>query len=157
MLHEIYGDLFAYMGRPGYKICITTNGYIKNNGEGVMGRGCAKQAVEIEPDLPRLLGLSLKSRGNVVASLTDQFVSFPVKHSWEQEADIELINKSALALKERALAQPNIKFILPRPGCGNGKLKWKTVKQELEKVALPENIWIISFWEDRPNASRNNT
>lgn len=150
MLKEVYGDLFAFYKRPGYKICITTNGYVKKNGEGVMGAGCAKEAAAIEADLPRLLGQSLKTRRNVVANLTEQFISFPVKHNWFEDADPELIKTSALALKERASAQPSIKFMLPRPGCGNGGLKWEVVKPLLESLNLPENIIIVGFWEERP-------
>jgi len=150
MFKETYGDLFAFYKRPGHKICLTTNGYIKKDGTGVMGAGCAKEAAEINSDLPRLLGQSLKSRGNVVANLTEQFISFPVKHSWIQDADINLVLKSARALKERALAQPEIKFMLPRPGCGNGRLKWESVKSLLESLDLPSNIIIVGFWEERP-------
>ncbi len=49
---EIFGDLFAYHKRPGHKICITTNGFIKKDGTGVMGAGCAREAVDIDSDLP---------------------------------------------------------------------------------------------------------
>ena len=150
MLHEVFGDLFAYHKRPGHKICITTNGFIKKDGTGVMGAGCAREAVDIDSDLPRLLGLSLKTRGNVLANLTEDFISFPVKDKWMNDATLELIKRSAEALKERALAQPNIKFMLPRPGCGNGGLKWEVVKSLLESLDLPSNIIIVGFWEERP-------
>lgn len=154
-MQEIFGDLFAYYNRPGYKICLTTNGFIKKDGTGVMGRGCAREAVEFEPDLPRLLGVSLKARGNVVANLTAKFIAFPVKHTWEQDADLTLIKKSAIELKLRALTLPDIQFILPRPGCGNGKLLWENVKPILEEVEFPSNIIIIGKWEERPNAGAN--
>lgn len=150
MFKEIFGDLFSYDKRPGFKICITTNGFIKNNEEGVMGAGCAKQAAKLYPDLPRLLGVSLRQRGNVVSSLTEQYISFPVKHNWWEDADMNLIVESTIELKKRALQQPNIKFILPRPGCGNGKLDWKAVRGLLVDLDLPENIWIVAPWNMRP-------
>src|SRR5208282_759579 len=143
MFKETYGDLFAFYKRPGHKICLTTNGYIKKDGTGVMGAGCAREAVNIDSDLPRLLGQSLKTRGNVVANLTEDFISFPVKRVWMEDASLELIQRSAEALKERALTQPNIKFMLPRPGCGNGRLKWESVKSLLESLDLPSNIIIV--------------
>lgn len=152
MFKEIYGDLFSYDNRPGFKICITTNGTIKNNGEGVMGAGCAKQASQLYPDLPRLLGISLSERGNVVSLLMNQYISFPVKHNWWEEADLELIRSSATELKNRALKQAGIKFVLPRPGCGNGKLEWKKVKQLLIELDLPDNIFIIAPWNMRPKS-----
>ena len=39
-MKEIRGDLFT---QEADTICITTNGFVKANGECVMGRGCAKQ------------------------------------------------------------------------------------------------------------------
>ena len=67
-------------------ICITTNGYIKANGEAVMGRGCAAEAARLFPHLPRTLGEFIRRDGNVVSVLTgvninhpQWLVSFPVK------------------------------------------------------------------------------
>lgn len=150
-MREVFGDMFSYVGRPGFKICITTNGFVKNDGTGVMGAGCAKKACEYNPDLPRLLGLSIRARKNVVANLTEQFISFPVKHNWWEKADVVLIGESLRELKRKALAQPELKFILPRPGCGNGKLAWEDVKYIIESIDIPDNIWIIAPWSERPH------
>jgi hypothetical protein len=149
-MREVFGDLFSYVGRKGFILCITTNGFIKHNGEGVMGAGVAKQAAELFPDLPRLLGQSLRVRGNVVSLLTPQILSFPVKWKWMEDADPKLIEKSAKELKRRAELQPDVKFILPRPGCGNGKLEWESVKTLLESIQLPDNILVIAPWKERP-------
>jgi hypothetical protein len=150
-VNEIYGDLMAFHGRKGYIICITTNGFITKDGRGVMGRGCAKEAADMDSTLPGLLGKSLRAKGNILSRLTQDLISFPVKHQWFEDADPKLIRTSAIALKEMALVTPEIKFILPRPGCGNGGLDWeKIVKPLLEEVNLPNNVVIISFWEDRP-------
>ena len=146
-MKEIFGNLFAYHGRKGFVVCITTNGYLKKDGTGVMGRGCAREAVEIDPSLPMLLGKSLKCRGNVVSRLTPEIIAFPVKHSWEQDADPALILQSATQLKAMAEVTPNITYILPRPGCANGRLEWQDVKPILESVGLPENVWLIEKWE----------
>lgn len=141
-MKDVHGDMWSYLDRKGFIICITTNGFIKNDGTGVMGAGCAKQAVDIYPDLPRLLGMSLKHRQNVVSSLTSKILSFPVKHNWWEKADLKLIRKSAKELNKRALEKPDLKFILPRPGCGNGGLKWEKVKPILE--FLPDNVIVVT-------------
>lgn len=82
---ELKGDLFA---QECDAICITTNGYVKTNGEAVMGRGVAKQAALRWPMLPASLGASLVLRGNVVQIMhvspwdgdpPYKIVSFPVK------------------------------------------------------------------------------
>lgn len=64
-------------------ICISTNGFVKSNGECVMGRGIAKEAAEFFPEMPKLLGDRIKKYGNVVNKLRHYegvaIVSFPVK------------------------------------------------------------------------------
>jgi hypothetical protein len=64
-----------------------------------------------------------------------RIVSFPVKHRWQDAADLELIKRSALELVE--LVDRNAwarKIKLPRPGCGNGRLRWSDVKPVLEPL-----------------------
>lgn len=141
-MKTVIGNMWVYDGRLGFIICVTTNGYIKTNGEGVMGAGCAKEAAERYPTLPRLLGMSLQRRGNVVSLLTPTILSFPVKHHWKEEADLKLIEESTKELKARAEKATHLKFILPRPGCGNGRLLWLEVEPIVK--CLPDNVFVIS-------------
>lgn len=66
-------------------ICITTNGFVKKNGESVMGRGCAKEAAYRYPILPKLVGNHIKTIGNTpyIADFETgaqwRLVTFPVK------------------------------------------------------------------------------
>lgn len=150
-MKECRGNMFSYLGRMKFRLFITTNGFIKNDGTAVMGRGNAAQAVRIfneeyEINMPEVLGNSLKSRGNVVSKLTDQLYSFPVKEHWADRASIRLIKKSLERLKEIIKEKPDLVYILPRPGCGNGNLKYKHVRPLL--VDLPDNVWIICDWND---------
>lgn len=41
---EVVGDLWDYFDHS-HILCLTTNGTIKRNGRGVMGRGSAKEAM----------------------------------------------------------------------------------------------------------------
>lgn len=79
-INELKGDLFDIECDA---VCISTNGFVKANGENVMGRGCAKQAAEFFPEIPKLLGDRIKKYGNVVNKLRHYegvaIVSFPVK------------------------------------------------------------------------------
>lgn len=59
-------DLFTYQCDAA---CITTNGFIKANGEAVMGRGCALEAAQAFPNVPKLLGALITSKGNRVHQL----------------------------------------------------------------------------------------
>lgn len=79
---EIKGDLFD-MSHGADAICITTNGFVKTNGENVMGKGCAKTVADNIPSMPATLGSLIKENGNVAQVLTElhgvHLVSFPVK------------------------------------------------------------------------------
>ena len=147
-MKEISGDLWEYYEKQEFLICITTNGFVKANGEAVCGRGCAKEATKQIPGFARLLGSRLKQYGNapgIMRTSPDEWgvFIFPVKHNWWEEASSNLILAGAHALFEQAQANPNTTFVLPRPGCGNGKLKWDDVKPLIE--FLPDNVWIIDF------------
>ncbi len=128
-------------------ICITTNGVIKKNGQAVMGRGVARIASSTWYGLSAMLGAHLKLDGNNVVRLTSgkkipylslprkrdplkvpvpyDIVSFPVKHRWDEQADVKLIKKSCKQLKKLIERHGWERVLLPRPGCGNGQLDWK--------------------------------
>lgn len=141
-MREVKGDMWVYEGRENFILLITTNGTIKKDGTGVMGRGNALEAAIRYPDLPRLLGFSLSCRGNVVSLLQSGLYSFPVKHHWREAADLDLIKASTKRLEKIARENPHKRYVLPRPGCGNGNLKWEQVKPIVAK--LPDNVLVIS-------------
>ncbi len=146
---EVVGDLWTYkpQGKPLSTIvrCITTNGFVKNSGEAVMGRGCAAEAKDRIPGLALSLGSWIRVHGNIVmgpvTSRLTTILTFPVKHRWMEDADLELIAKSSEALRSIALKSPGLSFILPKPGCGNGRLKYEQVKPIL--IRLPDNVYVI--------------
>ena len=137
----VKGDLWKYRANV---VFITTNGTLKKDGSVVMGKGCAKEATERYPGIAKVLGRRVSLHGNVPACLvttpTKNIWSFPVKHNWWEEADPELIRKSAREVS----SMEDRDFVLPRPGCGNGKLKWKDVKPILEKY-LDDRFHVITY------------
>ena len=145
-MKEIEGELWDYYGKPDTVICITTNGTLKRNGCGVMGRGCAKELLRRVPDADALLGSHLQAFGNVVGRLfvepSTYILTFPVKHNWWEKADLQLIIESVKMLHHWAVQYPNTTFLLPRPGCGNGRLQWADVKPLLQ--SLPDNVLVIT-------------
>lgn len=133
-----------------------------------MGRGCAAQAKKRWPGIEFILGSKIQCFDNHSHILTrfsplclflpvgdpDDFefntieldfhvVSFPVKHHWRDEADLDLIKKSAIQLMNHVDGLGWGKVILPRPGCGNGRLTWEKVKPILESV-LDDRVLVIS-------------
>lgn len=136
-MREDIGNLWEY---PSDAIVITTNGFVKKNGEAVMGRGCAWEAAQMMPWLPASLGLSIKQDGNIVQDfgyrqeLKKRLLTMPVKHNWFEPADINLIEESAHGLRYLVHICELEKVVMPRPGCGNGQLSWQDVKPVLDKI-----------------------
>ena len=144
---EVYGN--AWELAENYDVlCITTNGMVKNNGECVMGRGIAYQFKTKYPFAPKILGDKIKQNGNIFQAImwNDDitYVAFPVKHHWSEAADFNLIKKSANALACLANEAPDKKFLLPRPGCGNGRQDWEVVKPIISDI-LPDNVHVVHF------------
>lgn len=124
--------------------CITTNGTVKANGRGVMGRGVALQAKNQLLGLEITLGATLQQHGNHVRvlaylrkigdQLTQPLVMFPVKHEWHERADLDLVQQSAGELVALTTEQGWQRVVLPRPGCGNGGRHWE---REVRPILLP--------------------
>jgi hypothetical protein len=156
---EVFGNLFEFDGDA---ICITTNGAVRKDGACVMGRGVALQAAGKWPGIEFTLGERISRDGNKVHRLTFEegghtllparfeiedrskvvpfhIFSLPVKHHWREQADERLIRKSLLQLLEQT---PGMRVALPRPGCGNGGLKWKDIRIVVATV-LKEDRYVV--------------
>ena len=123
---EAVGNIWDYLGRA--VIAITTNGHITRKGDAVFGRGCARQARERFPGLPKRLGELLCTRGNHVHLLMPGIVSFPVEDSPWAVPDPSLIRRSAAELRALVDHEGWPLVIVPRPGCGGGGLCWEEVR-----------------------------
>lgn len=125
--------------QPNNWVVITVNGDVNKQGKAVMGRGVAHQAALRFPAMPVFLANAIKTFGNNVHVFHHPFrlLSFPVKHHWMQNADLDLIHQSAEQLREawnQVSEETGGKIYLPSPGCKNGKLDWKDVKPILEPI-----------------------
>lgn len=161
-MREHYGNIMEFIDIVD-AICITTNGFIKSNGESVMGRGIALQMKQRYPDLPLLVGKSNKKRKNceVLKQVRGtSLVSFLVKPAseiyydeeqvvrsmkgklrpgqsipgWACKASLPIIKASAVQLVELANEHDWTDVLLPRPGCGAGELRWESVGVELSRI-----------------------
>ena len=145
---EVTGNLWTY---PADVRVITTNGFVKRNGECVMGAGCALEAKTKWSELPKVLGDSIRKYGNVVTPIrlgdesdSAMLFAFPVKHNWFEKADIELIRRSAEQLVNKVSVFSPSAVVMPRPGCGNGGLRWEDVKPVIEPI-LDDRFHVITF------------
>lgn len=141
-MKEVVGDLWTY---PADWRVITTNGFVKKNGECVMGRGCAKEFADTHKYFPSVLGQFIQQEGNHVAFWHEEkLITFPVKHNWWEKADPDLIKRSIGEMLNHVWFYGDREYVMPRPGCGNGQLNWEDVRPILEP--LPDNVKVIT-WE----------
>ena len=151
---ELEQDLWTV---PADAVVVTTNGFVKKNGEAVMGRGCALEAQRFLP--PKLFGARLLRRGNRVQLFKDcienmygqrvDLVTFPVKHNWYEAADLELISRSAKELHQLADCMDWERVVMPRPGCGNGGLAWAAVRPVLWQH-FDSRFTVVTFPGEEP-------
>lgn len=112
--------------KAGEWIVITTNGFVKKNGELVMGRGTAKQAMTRYPGIAYALGQKRLTEGNICfVNQSLKIITFPVKKAWMDKADVTLIRDSFVQLIKLLDKLKIQKIYVPKPGCGNGGLNWK--------------------------------
>lgn len=145
MIEQI-GNLWDFHKR-GEWICITTNGFVKKNGEAVMGRGCAYECKLIYPQIPLVLGNLITEFGNEVFIIGERLLTFPVKHNWWEKADPFLIMKSCSELVVYVDNLKLSKIYLPRPGCGNGKLSWENQVKHLCQKYLDDRFIVLTKQE----------
>lgn len=154
-------------------LVVTTNGFVKNNGECVMGRGIALQVAKALPEIPKLLGKLIKQSGNKVYLLAKEadipaIISFPVKPEtfvfngnnavshckatigqtvagFLAKANVYIIEQSLQQLVDLANENPQWKTILiPRVGCGAGELDYASIKPLMENY-LDDRFICCSF------------
>lgn len=136
---ELVGNIWDF--HKGGPIAVTTNGDINKLGKAVMGRGIASQAATRFPDLAYELASALRNSGNIVNYFEKyRLYTFPVKHHWNEKADIELIKNSCMQL----VSYKYEKIFMVRPGCGNGQLLWDEVRLEIVKI-LDDRVRIVNY------------
>ncbi len=115
------GNLLDYVGKA--PVVITTNGTVRKNGKANLGSGNAKEMGEAHPWIETKLGWLLDQFGNHVHYLDENIISFPVEHSWQEYADIDLVRRSAIELVMLADQSGWTDIYMPLPGCGKGGLR----------------------------------
>lgn len=138
-------------------VVITTNGFVKKNGEAVIGSGIALEAKNKFPWFAAILGGRLKEYGNHVFVIEypahDQLlITMPTKPEygpsgipgWKAKSDIILIMFSLGQLVRIAEEMGIYHILMPRPGCGSGGLKWEDVKPVIEPY-LDDRFTVMSW------------
>lgn len=130
---------------------ITTNPIIRKDGAVVMGRGIALEAKNRYPSLPYDFGKALKELHPEIDQQNVGFIGkyeytnvwfFMVKDHWQNEASLDIIERSVFHLKHGFADMDKKRIDLNFPGIGNGRLKRDAVLPLLQ--SLPDNVHI---WE----------
>jgi len=152
---ETTGNLWEYFYSGEAAVVIPTNGNINNFGHNVMNKGLAKEAKELFPLLPKLVGKAIKRLGGHNSVFLYRFptdkvgenvkkenyvFTFPTKYNhWDDKSNLSLIEFSANALVRTLDNLGKVlgidKVVLPLVGCGCGSLDWEgEVKPILAKI-----------------------
>lgn len=127
---------------------VTTNSYVKTDGRLVMGRGAARQAKKLFPNIDVQLGKVIPHLSTYGFLFTPQFgVSpFQTKTTFRLSSDPDLIELSTAKLRQVAelpqFAGGKAFFYLNMPGVGHGNLSRNIVLPIIK--ALPDNVHV---WE----------
>lgn len=159
-MQEIRSDMWKTIFKPD-AIVITTNGVVRKDGLAVMGRGTALAGAARFPGLQKHLGSMIKQFGNHVyvysganwsglgqwslyreENQPKYVICFPTKEDYSDDAKTTLIERSAQELAIIARAFDLKSIVLPRVGCGEGKLEWIDVKPILEKY-LDDRFYVV--------------
>lgn len=132
-------------------IFVTTNSFVKKNGNLVMGRGAALELARLRPDVPSIFGGAvLHLCGNLgkygvfwslirYDAVSPFYGAFQVKYNWYENADLELIRFSTEELNRHVQGVLEGSTISVNfPGIGNGNLKYEDVLPIIE--ILPDNV-----------------
>lgn len=129
-------------------ICITTNGIVSDYTQKklIMGAGIAKEAKDKFLGIDSLLGKYVNEWGNRCFYIKKfKIISFPTKHHYKDDSDLNLIEKSCKELIEICDKFKLNKVSLPKVGCGLGNLNYELqVKPILEKY-LDDRFTVFSF------------
>lgn len=148
-MREVKGDLWDYHA-AGYWIGIATNGVVNSKGEAVMGRGIAEQAALKFPSIKKRLGDAIKINGNTLLIFRSlRLYTFPVKHDWREDANLDLIAASCYQLlgflnNQESRGLGGTEAAISRPGCGNGRLDWEVVRPIIEPI-LGDRVLIVDW------------
>ncbi len=155
MIERVIGNIWDY--EVDHYIVIPTNiGWKAADKSNIMGRGVALQAAKKYPKLPLWYGLECsfaKAMTPVMLYPDAPLIMFPVKPlnekepwlSWRSNADLGLIERSAVQLK--AFDKLDRPIALPMVGCGNGKLTPQDVRPILDKYLSDEKFLLVTIDE----------
>ena len=124
------------------------------NTVGVMGKGIAKTAKEIYPEMFRQYQRLCETKQLKIGTLWlyktphKWILNFPTKQHWRHPSKPEYIEEGLKKFVATYASQGITSIAFPRLGCGNGELDWDKVVKPLMTYylnKLPIDIFVYSF------------
>lgn len=126
---------------------ITVNGDVNRFGQAVMGRGCALEAAQKFPWLAMRFGARLSAAPACVWLVPEErLFLFPVKFHFRDRASLDLIRRSCRELRG-LFETTECRIVLPRPGCGYGRLAWEEVRPILGEEFAGFKNELVVVWK----------
>ncbi len=146
-----FGNMWEWYN--GYDlVLVTTNSYVKQNGDLVMGRGAALEAVSHLSNLAKGLGKIILSRKGHLGTYglivfpdwpRTKIGAFQVKRSFSKKAELDLIALSTDMLNAFTQQYSSAVIALNFPGIGNGGLEREDVLPIIE--TLSDNVHVYQY------------
>lgn len=76
-----------------------------------------------------------------------QIFSFPTKNHWSEDSDLNLIERSAQELLVQMDQTGYDEVVVPRPGCGLGRLSWEDQVRPLLSKLWDDRFYVIHHQE----------
>lgn len=145
-LREIKGNIWDYANKNS-AVCVLTNDTILADGLNPMGGGIAREALDRNPGLDKIVAESI-DKGTFWLCRDSKTKSYlyrlSTKSSVFMPSTLEHLELSLYQLSVCLECFKEVTFLIPRPGCGFGGLDWDTqVKPLCEKYLLNFNNYYI--------------
>lgn len=124
----------------------TANSEIDKDGCLVMGRGCALLVRDKYQGVNKEFGSLIRNLSvfnlKIIKYGGISIGAFQTKIRWKSLSALAVVEKSVIALKRQAMANPQITYHLPMPAVSNGGMRRSSVLRLVRK--LPDNVLIYS-------------
>ena len=126
-------------------VCITTNSYIKSNGELCMGAGIALEANQRIKGLAKELGYKIRNTcghlGIYNCINVGKWIAFQTKIHYKYNTPIDVLKYSIQKLYTACMENPNKTFALPFPAINHGGKSAEEVYPLIKH--LPDNVTVF--------------
>lgn len=149
----LHGDIFRADPTDAFVVIPTNVGW-RRDGSNVMGRGVAKIAATLYPDLPSLYGAWCQERGadlfvcekyRLICAPSKPLLMQRPNMSWSQKADLLTVEDSYRKLLVWVLSHKDAEVKTPLLGAGNGGIPNAEALRIINSVGFPNRVFLVLY------------